>query len=320
MAARRHGVSRVHRCLARKTLSAKGMRRTAKYGWVRTRPCSRCSPIRSCLADRRWRRAAPAADIHRIASPRTANPASCAGYAPTHTSAMLAIEVQRRLTEVISASMRVAAAAEARAPSSEVELLVSAARRSIAELRSLTGVSDGHLGRHLAFIQRNHREGRPQASDGDVADIRERDLIDLIEAVSRWIEKINSTEVTEAAGQAWARQDYDGAVRAAFVRLETRMRELAGVPATDGSFVGRRLVNRLLPENGITDRWTPEGLLGQLKEQEQAAARELFLGAFGLFRNATGHRETGYTREEATDVLSLVALCFRLLDKMSAGR
>ena len=236
----------------------------------------------------------------------------------TDTSAMLAIEVQRRLAEVISTSMRAAAAAEARAPSSEVDLLVTAAHRSIADLRLLTGVSDGHLGRHLRFIQLNHRRGRPEESDGDIADIREHDLIHLVEMVAGWIEKTNRTELTEAAAPAWERQDYDGAVRAAFVRLETRMRELAGVPATDGSVVGRRLVNRLLPDNGITDRWTSEGLLGQLKEQEQAAARELYLGALGLFRNATGHRETGYTREEAADVLGLVALCFRLLDKLSA--
>jgi hypothetical protein len=230
---------------------------------------------------------------------------------------MLAIEVQRRLVDVISTATRAAAAAEARAPSSEIDLRVAAAQESIAELRSLTGVSDGYLGRHLGFIQLNHRRGQPQASDGDIADIRERDLLELVERVAGWAETTNGTELTEAAGAAWERQDYDGAVRAAFVRLETRMRELAGVPANDGSFVGRRLVNRLLPDNGITERWTSEGLLGQLKEQEQAAARELYLGALGLFRNATGHRETGYTREEAADVLGLVALCFRLLGKLS---
>lgn len=234
-----------------------------------------------------------------------------------HNRAMLEIEIQRRLVAVIAASMRAAAAAEARVSTGELELLIEAARGSLEGLQSLTGVSATSLRRHLAFISRNHGRGRPEDSDGDVRDIRERDLMEVVQEVTDWIATTDNTEVAEAAGSAWERRDYDGAVRSAFVRLETRMRERARVSATDGGMVGRRLVNRLLPDNGVSARWNPEGLLGRLKEQEQVAARELFLGALGLFRNATGHRETGYTREEAADVLSLIALCFRLLAKVS---
>jgi hypothetical protein len=75
------------------------------------------------------------------------------------------------------------------------------------------------------------------------------------------------------------------------------------------------LVARLLPGNGPSDRWGDEGLLGHLTDREQTGARELLNGALSLFRNATAHRATAYTREEAEDVLHLVNLCLRLLAK-----
>lgn len=227
---------------------------------------------------------------------------------------VLSFEVHGELTELIAAVNRVATAAEKRAPVTEIELRVNHARETAERLEAMIDAKFGSLRRHLAWLLRRHREGRPELADGDVMDLREHDLPDVTATVGRWAENLLDGGLVETIEGSWRAQRYDAAVREAFVYLEARMRALGLVDPGLG-LTGRQLVARLLPGNGPSDRWGDEGLLGHLTDREQSGARELLNGAVSLFRNATAHRATAYTREEAEDVVHLVNLCLRLLDK-----
>ena len=135
-------------------------------------------------------------------------------------------------------------------------------------------------------------------------------------AVRTWSNELLDAELVAAVLPSWQAQDYDSAVRSAFVHLEDRMREAGSIDRAEG-LTGRSLVSRLLPGNGMSERWNAEGLLGQLAHQEQRGARELLNGSFSLFRNATAHRSTAYTRDEAEDVVHLVHVCLRLVAKIA---
>jgi uncharacterized protein (TIGR02391 family) len=212
---------------------------------------------------------------------------------------------------------RLTTAAAARAPAEEISLLADVARANAAALTSATGADLGNLERHIWWIRKNHRAGRPEASDGDIADLRERDLVVAIDAVTAWSMTFLRPEIVSAIQGSWRAEQYDAAVRDAFVHLEGRMRELADVKPQE-ALTGRRLVNRLLPTNGDTAPLGDEGLLGHLTDTEKGGARDLLNGAVSLFRNASAHRPTAYSRAEAEDVIHLVNLCLRLLDKYRA--
>lgn len=230
---------------------------------------------------------------------------------------MLSVDIHRRLAALYKEIYALAAAAERRAPTSEIELRVAAARATAAGLEQMVGAEFGSLRRHLGWLLRRHREGRPDEADGDVADLRERDLPDVIDTVATWSAGLLDVGLAAAVAGSWRSGEYDAAVRAAFVHLEQRMRAVGAVPPNE-SVVGRRLVNRVLPGNGPSEMWTADGFMGHLNDGEQSGARELLNGSLSLFRNATAHRETGYALEEAEDILHLVSLCLRLLAKVQS--
>jgi Protein of unknown function (Hypoth_ymh) len=230
---------------------------------------------------------------------------------------VLSYEVYQALAELIAAVNRVTDAAGRRVPADEIELRVEAAIRAADRLDALVGADRTHLRRHLWWLGRRHREGHPELSDVDVRDLHEHDLPDRIAAVIAWSDGLLDPELVEAVLPSWQAQDYDSAVRSAFVQLERRLRDAAAINSAAG-LTGRGLVSRLLPGDGTSDRWGPDGLMGRLTDGEQRGARELLNGAFALFRNATAHRSTAYTREEAEDVLHLVHLCLRLVAKITA--
>ncbi|HEU4976302.1 MAG TPA: TIGR02391 family protein [Baekduia sp.] len=227
---------------------------------------------------------------------------------------MLSFEVHRQLADLIASVNRLTTAAADRAPAEEIALLADVAEANATDLASATGAELGNLMRHIWWIRKNHRAGRPEASDGDIADLRERDLIVAIDAVTAWSATFLSSALVEAVEGSWRAEQYDAAVRDAFVHLERRMRDLAAVEPREG-LTGRRLVNRLLPTNGGAGHLGDQGLLGHLTDGEQGGARDLLNGAVSLFRNASAHRQTAYSRAEAEDVIHLVNLCLRLMDK-----
>jgi len=229
---------------------------------------------------------------------------------------VLSLEVHRELAALVGAINRVIAAATERVPIEELELRIAAARTSERKLEAMTGSTFGLMGRHLGFLERNHRRGHPESSDGDIADLRDRDLPAAVEAVTKWTERLLDPGLVAAIARTWEAQDYDGVVRDAFNELEARMKPLATTNAGEQLF-GRRLVNRLFDPAQLPAMMLGEqGFMGQLAPNQLAAAREFVGGAFGLFRNTTAHRAMPYARDEAADVVHLVNLCLRLVEKM----
>lgn len=232
---------------------------------------------------------------------------------------MLSFEVHRDLTALIASVEGVAAAAEERVAASEIELRVAATLAIADRLEAVVESRFIGLRRHLGWLLYRHCEGKPHLADGDITDLRKHDLPEVMEAIETWSARLLDPGLEAVVGELWKNLQYDAAVRAGFVYVEERMRTLAGVEPADG-VVGRKLVHRLLPINGVMPgKWSDRGLLGHLTENEESGARDLLSGALALFRNATAHRQVAYTREEADDVLHLVSLSLRLLAKYDSN-
>lgn len=228
---------------------------------------------------------------------------------------MLSLEVHGELVALIGAVNRLIAAAGQRAPFAEIELRVMAARTSAERLERMTDTTFPKLERHLDWLEKRHREGSPELADGDIDDLRDQDLPHVVETVTAWTTRLLDRGLVDAITASWTAHDYDGAVRDAFIELETRMKTLATTGPGETLF-GRRLVNRLFDPPQLPAAISEHGFMGHLTDGEIAGARDLIAGSIGLFRNATAHRAVPYTRDEATDVIHLVNVCLRILDKM----
>lgn len=96
---------------------------------------------------------------------------------------------------------------------------------------------------------------------------------------------------------------YDEAVRSAFILLEERLRTaVSGEGQT-----GVTLANQAFASNGRLAK-----LLGNT-QSEREGLRELYSGAFKLFRNPTAHGVVGYNAADCRDILALVQLLLRIL-------
>ncbi|RME58914.1 TIGR02391 family protein [Candidatus Parcubacteria bacterium] len=97
---------------------------------------------------------------------------------------------------------------------------------------------------------------------------------------------------------------YDEAVRSAFVLLEERLRQSIN---GDG-MTGTQLVNRAFnSKDGPLSK-----LLGR-NQSEREGLRELYSGAFKLFRNPTAHSAVGYQASDGKEIIGLVNLMLRML-------
>lgn len=115
---------------------------------------------------------------------------------------MLSIIIYRQLSSLLSQVHILLARVEADAPLDEVALRVAAIAQVLDDLQE--NVSAGPTGafnslaRHLHWLQRYHREQKPERYAPDIADIRERDLPGVIVAVEAWGRHI--------LDQAWLRR------------------------------------------------------------------------------------------------------------------
>ena len=98
---------------------------------------------------------------------------------------------------------------------------------------------------------------------------------------------------------------FDEAVRSAFVLLEERLRKAAG---QDG-MTGTRLANYAFKEDG------PLAKRLSHKVGEQQGLRELYSGAFRLFRNPTAHGIVNYSPEEGKAIIGLVDLLLGMIKR-----
>ncbi len=100
---------------------------------------------------------------------------------------------------------------------------------------------------------------------------------------------------------------YDEAVRNAFILLEERLR----VAVNKEGMTGSQLANfAFSPAAGPLAK-----LLGN-NEAEREGLRELFSGAFKLFRNPTAHGVVGYDQVEGKSIIGLVNLLLKIVSKV----
>jgi uncharacterized protein (TIGR02391 family) len=100
---------------------------------------------------------------------------------------------------------------------------------------------------------------------------------------------------------------YDEAVRNAFILLEERLRTAVNKEGMTGSQLANYAFSAA---NGPLAR-----LIGN-NESEREGLRELYSGAFKLFRNPTAHGVVGYDQVEGKSILGLVNLLLKILNKV----
>lgn len=99
---------------------------------------------------------------------------------------------------------------------------------------------------------------------------------------------------------------FDEAVRSAFVLLEDRLRQSVG----EEGMSGVQLVNKAFsPKGGVLST-----ILGS-NEAEREGMREIFSGAFKLFRNPTAHGVVGYEANEGRAIIGFVDLLLGILKR-----
>ena len=109
-------------------------------------------------------------------------------------------------------------------------------------------------------------------------------------------------------------------MRDAFIYLEMILREAGGV-SHDSRFTGVQLATAVLgPKSPSRIQLSPHAALGPLSSGEAEGAYNLVKGAFQLYRNATAHRVTHYSADQAENVIRLVNLCVELLQEGGSRR
>lgn len=100
---------------------------------------------------------------------------------------------------------------------------------------------------------------------------------------------------------------YDLGVCAALRAVEVRVRTLSGL---GNELIGVDLMNRAFgPAGPLADASLPKG--------EQNGMRSLFVGAYAVLRNPTGHRDLDYLdSREAADSVHTASLLMRILDRI----
>jgi uncharacterized protein (TIGR02391 family) len=99
---------------------------------------------------------------------------------------------------------------------------------------------------------------------------------------------------------------FDEAVRSAFVLLEERLREAVNGEQMTGTQLANYAFN---PANGPLAKH-----LGH-SQSEREGLRELYSGAFKLFRNPTAHGVVGYSVAEGKAIIGLVDLMLKMLKR-----
>lgn len=102
-------------------------------------------------------------------------------------------------------------------------------------------------------------------------------------------------------------QAFDEAVRNAFVLLEERMRKIL----QKEGITGYNMAQYAFSANG------PFTKMLSHNQHEYEGTRDLFYGAFRLYRNPAAHTVVGYSGSEARSILSLVNLLLGILDRLS---
>lgn len=113
-------------------------------------------------------------------------------------------------------------------------------------------------------------------------------------------------ELMRRCGHLMHIEAFDEAVRSAFVLLEERLRDAGKVEGMTGTQLANHVFS---PTQGVLAKH-----LGR-NQSEREGLRELYSGAFRLFRNPTAHGVTGYTAAEGKAIIGLVDLLLKLVKR-----
>ncbi len=109
---------------------------------------------------------------------------------------------------------------------------------------------------------------------------------------------------------AFLRGEYDTAVFQSFREVEIAVREAGPFPADQ---VGVPLMRAAFGKTGpLTDQKLPVG--------EQEATGHLFAGAFGVYRNSTGHRNVPTDAAGAVEIIMLASQLLRIIDRLRGAQ
>ncbi len=115
--------------------------------------------------------------------------------------------------------------------------------------------------------------------------------------------------IERAVYPTFLRGEYDTAVFQAFREVEIHVRTSVNLPASQvGTDLMRTAFATKDPPGPLTDR--------ELPRAEQEAMGHLFAGAFGVYRNSTGHREVSTQPESAAEVIMLASQLLRIMDRL----
>jgi uncharacterized protein (TIGR02391 family) len=111
---------------------------------------------------------------------------------------------------------------------------------------------------------------------------------------------------------AFLRGEYDTAVFQAFREIEIAVRQAGNFPH---DLVGDKLMRAAFAS---AENNSPAGPLNdtQLPIGEQKAMSHLFAGAFGVYRNSTGHRNVPTGAADAAEVISFASQLLRIVDRL----
>lgn len=119
-----------------------------------------------------------------------------------------------------------------------------------------------------------------------------------------WLNAVDDTELRRELGFSASANDFTGVIRTAFVHLERRIRESAGL---DDRHYGKDLIDKAFnPKDGILQPVSPDGA-------ERTGLYNLLLGIFLYYRNPIAHRPVYHSPESAIQVLSLIDHALRLV-------
>jgi uncharacterized protein (TIGR02391 family) len=113
-------------------------------------------------------------------------------------------------------------------------------------------------------------------------------------------------ELLRRCGHLIHLEAFDEAVRSAFVLLEERLRDAVKVEGMTGTQLANHAFS---PANGPLAKH-----LGR-NQSEREGLRELYSGAFRLFRNPTAHGVVGYSAAEGKAIIGLVDLLLKLVKR-----
>ena len=234
---------------------------------------------------------------------------------------MLARSVYPDLGALIIAVNDFREAIREEASPTEVDRMGTLAIQALREVARATGGTERRpfteLRRHLGWVARFYRQGKPDGYRQDFESLAVRDLPGVIQWVGQWEATLLPIDLVKAVQGSWDTGNYQAAVRDGFVHLEGVLRAVGEVPATKG-LSGDKLVTRVLgPTSPNRVSLDGRGTYEPVTSGEVEGAFYLFRGAFLLLRNAAAHRTIGYTAEQANEILNLIAFCLNLLPQRS---